>query len=114
MIPAGGSSTSRCGSCARRSRCCDASIQAEAGLARPGGTREIPGHQSPRVPPRLVIFRSSLSRVRRRSTALRDNLTIYDAARVVLAEAMDTTLLTGDGRHAKPRASMPIENLQSP
>jgi predicted nucleic acid-binding protein len=29
---------------------------------------------------------------------LRANLTIYDAAYVALAEALDTTLLTGDGR----------------
>src|ERR1700684_1805565 len=32
---------------------------------------------------------------------LRDNLTIYDAAYVALAEAMDVTLLTGDGRLAR-------------
>ena len=32
---------------------------------------------------------------------LRDNLTIYDASYVALAEAMDVTLLTGDGRLAR-------------
>ena len=29
---------------------------------------------------------------------LRDNLTVYDASYVALAEALDVTLLTGDGR----------------
>ena len=33
-----------------------------------------------------------------RCWALRDNLTIYDAAYVALAEALQATLLTGDGR----------------
>ena len=32
---------------------------------------------------------------------LRDNLTIYDAAYMALAEAMDATLLTGDRRLAR-------------
>jgi predicted nucleic acid-binding protein len=32
---------------------------------------------------------------------LRDNLSTYDAAYVVLAEALDTVLLTGDGRLAR-------------
>ena len=32
---------------------------------------------------------------------LRDNLTVYDAAYVALAEALDVTLLTGDGRLAR-------------
>lgn len=46
---------------------------------------------------------------------LRDNLTIYDAAYVALAEALETTLLTGDRRLARatgPRC--PIEVLRSP
>ena len=45
---------------------------------------------------------------------LRDNLTVYDAAYVALAEAMQATLLTGDRRLAGasgPRC--PIEILQS-
>jgi predicted nucleic acid-binding protein len=44
---------------------------------------------------------------------LRDNLTVYDAAYVALAEAMQATLLTGDRRLAAasgPRC--PIEILQ--
>jgi len=44
---------------------------------------------------------------------LRDNLTVYDAAYVALAEAMQATLLTGDQRLARaagPRC--PIEILQ--
>ena len=32
---------------------------------------------------------------------LRDNLTVYDASYVALAEALDVTLLTGDGRLAR-------------
>jgi predicted nucleic acid-binding protein len=44
---------------------------------------------------------------------LRDNLTIYDAAYVALAEAMDATLLTGDRRLARaPGPQCPIEILQ--
>ena len=45
---------------------------------------------------------------------LRENLTVYDAAYVALAEALDVTLLTGDGRLS--RAAGPhchIEVLQS-
>ena len=41
---------------------------------------------------------------------LRDNLTIYDAAYVALAEAMQATLLTGDHRLANaPGPQCPIE-----
>ena len=46
---------------------------------------------------------------------LRDNLTAYDAAYVALAEALDTTLLTGDRRLANatgPRCR--IELMRSP
>ena len=44
---------------------------------------------------------------------LRDNLTIYDAAYVALAEAMHATLLTADRRLARaPGPRCPIEILQ--
>jgi predicted nucleic acid-binding protein len=44
---------------------------------------------------------------------LRDNLTIYDAANVALAEALKATLLTGDRRLARaPGPQCPIEILQ--
>jgi predicted nucleic acid-binding protein len=44
---------------------------------------------------------------------LRNNLTIYDAAYVALAEAMNTTLLTGDRKLAKtPGPQCPIEIFQ--
>ena len=44
---------------------------------------------------------------------LRDNLTIYDAAYVALAEAMNTTLLTGDQKLARaPGPHCPIEIFQ--
>ena len=42
---------------------------------------------------------------------LRDNLTIYDAAYVALAEALRATLLTGDRRLAKstgPRCAIEV------
>lgn len=45
---------------------------------------------------------------------LRDNLTVYDASYVALAEALDVTLLTGDGRLSRaagPRCR--IEVLRS-
>ena len=45
---------------------------------------------------------------------LRDNLTIYDASYVALAEALDITLLTGDGRLARaPGPRCRIEMLRS-
>ena len=44
---------------------------------------------------------------------LRDNLTVYDAANVALAEALKATLLTGDRRLARaPGPQCPIEILQ--
>jgi predicted nucleic acid-binding protein len=44
---------------------------------------------------------------------LRDNLTVYDAAYVALAEAVQATLLTGDHRlAAAPGPRCPIEILQ--
>lgn len=44
---------------------------------------------------------------------LRDNLTIYDAAYVALAEAMSITLLSGDQRLARaPGPQCPIEIFQ--
>ena len=50
----------------------------------------------------------------RRAPQLRDNLTVYDAAYVALAEAMQATLLTGDRRLAGASGlRCPIEILQS-
>ena len=46
----------------------------------------------------------------RRCWELRNNLTIYDAAYVALAEAMNTTLLTATGNSARaPGPQCPIE-----
>lgn len=42
---------------------------------------------------------------------LRDNLTVYDAAYVALAEALGATLLTGDARLSKatgPRCAIEV------
>jgi predicted nucleic acid-binding protein len=45
---------------------------------------------------------------------LRGNLTIYDASYVALAEALDVTLLTGDGRLARaPGPRCRVETLRS-
>ncbi|MGP7998072.1 MAG: type II toxin-antitoxin system VapC family toxin [Streptosporangiaceae bacterium] len=49
----------------------------------------------------------------RRCWELRDNLTIYDAAYIALAEAMNTTLLTGDQKLAGvPGPQCPIKIFQ--
>ena len=46
---------------------------------------------------------------------LRENLTVYDAAYVALAEALAATLLTGDARLSKaPGPRCPIEVLKAP
>jgi predicted nucleic acid-binding protein len=45
---------------------------------------------------------------------LRDNLTVYDASYVALAETLDVTLLTGDGRLARcPGPRCRVETLRS-
>jgi predicted nucleic acid-binding protein len=46
----------------------------------------------------LPLRRASHRPLVERCWELRSNLTIYDAAYVALAEALDTTLLTGDAR----------------
>jgi predicted nucleic acid-binding protein len=57
-----------------------------------------------RAPHRLLLARC---------WELRDNLTIYDASYVALAEALDVTLLTGDGRLARaPSPRCRIERLR--
>jgi predicted nucleic acid-binding protein len=63
------------------------------------------------IPLRRVAHLSVLARC----WELRENLTIYDASYVALAETLDVTLLTGDGRLARaagPRCH--IELLSSP
>ena len=62
----------------------------------------------------LPLRRASHRPLLARCWELRDNLTIYDASYVALAEALDVTLLTGDGRLARatgPRCH--IEVLRS-
>ena len=49
----------------------------------------------------LPLRRASHRPLLARCWELRDNLTIYDASYVALAEALDVTLLTGDGRLAR-------------
>lgn len=49
----------------------------------------------------LPLQRAPHLRLLARSWELRDNLTVYDAVYVALAEAMEATLLTGDARLAR-------------
>jgi len=61
----------------------------------------------------LPLRRAAHKALLARCWELRDNLTIYDASYVALAEALEVTLLTGDGRLARsagPRC--PIEVLR--
>jgi predicted nucleic acid-binding protein len=62
----------------------------------------------------LPLRRAAHQPLLARCWELRDNLTIYDASYVALAEALEVSLLTGDGRLARstgPRC--PIEVLRS-
>lgn len=59
----------------------------------------------------LPIHRVEHTPLLARCWELRDNLTIYDAAYVALAEALQTTLLTGDRRLARatgPRCTFEV------
>lgn len=49
----------------------------------------------------LPVQRAPHRRLIARCWELRDNLTVYDAAYVALAEALEADLLTGDGRLSK-------------
>lgn len=63
----------------------------------------------------MPIQRATHLRLLPRCWELRDNLTTYDAAYVALAEALGTTLLTGDRRLAHaPGPTCTIELLTSP
>jgi predicted nucleic acid-binding protein len=62
----------------------------------------------------LPLQRASHHPLLDRCWELRGNLTVYDAAYVALAEALDTTLLTGDARLARsPGPRCKIETLPS-
>ena len=62
----------------------------------------------------LPIRRVSHRALLRRCWQLRDNLSVYDAAYVALAEALDTPLLTADARLAKaPGVGCPVEVLSA-
>ena len=59
----------------------------------------------------VPMARVSHRRLITRCWELRSNLTVYDAAYVSLAEALDATLLTGDARLARasgPRCSIEV------
>lgn len=62
----------------------------------------------------LPIERARHVLLLRRCWELRDNLTVYDAAYVALAEALDARLLTADARLAKaPGIRCAVEVLKS-
>jgi predicted nucleic acid-binding protein len=62
----------------------------------------------------LPLRRASHRALISRCWELRDNLTIYDAAYVALAELLHADLLTGDGRLAKaPNVQCHIEHLRT-
>ena len=59
----------------------------------------------------LPLQRVDHTRLVERCWELRDNLTVYDAAYVALAEALGATLLTGDARLSKatgPRCAIEV------
>lgn len=59
----------------------------------------------------LPVQRVDHTRLVERCWELRDNLTVYDAAYVALAEALGATLLTGDARLSKatgPRCAIEV------
>lgn len=61
----------------------------------------------------LPLERSPTLRLIRRCWELRDNLTVYDAAYVALAEALEVPLLTADARLAKAIGPVcPVEVLR--
>jgi predicted nucleic acid-binding protein len=63
----------------------------------------------------LPLRRSPHLALLTRCWALRDNLTMYDASYVALAEALDATLLTADRRLARANGpTCAIEILQRP
>ena len=63
----------------------------------------------------LPMHRAAHLPLLHRGWELRDNLTTYDAAYVVLAEALDATLLTGDRRLANAAGpTCTIELLSTP
>ncbi len=62
----------------------------------------------------LRLERVPHGRLLRRCWELRDNLTVYDAAYVALAEALDTRLITADARlGGAPGSRCPIEVVAS-
>jgi predicted nucleic acid-binding protein len=62
----------------------------------------------------IPIQRVDHSALLQRCWQLRDNLTIYDAAYVALAEALHVTLLTGDQRLARATGpNCPIEVIKT-
>lgn len=63
----------------------------------------------------LAVDRYPTLRLMWRAYELRDNVTVYDAAYVALAEALECPLVTADGRLAKaPGIRWEVELVESP
>jgi predicted nucleic acid-binding protein len=78
---------------------------------RQGGLNERRAGQALSDLTAMPLQRASHRALMNRCWELRGNLTVYDAAYVALAEALDTTLLTGDvrlSRAAGPRCKIEV------
>ena len=76
-------------------------VSALRGLVRRGALAESLGHVALRHLAVLPVTRCGHRPLLPRCWELRDNLTVYDAAYVALAEATGATLLTSDHRLAR-------------
>jgi predicted nucleic acid-binding protein len=70
--------------------------QLDAGWLEPAGAQQALGDLA-----EMNLLRASHRPLMPRIWELRDNLTPYDAAYVALAETLDATLLTADGRSTR-------------
>ncbi len=84
------------------------------GLARGGHLNARRAHLALEDLEEIPIQRVDHTALLERCWELRDNLTVYDAAYVALAEALQVTLLTGDERLARaPGPTCPIEVIKA-
>ena len=89
-------------------------LSALRGLSRGGQLPEPRARAAVRDLGALPIQRHDHLPLLNRCWQLRDNLTVYDAAYVALAEAMQATLLTGDRRLSGASGPQcPLEVLQA-
>ena len=80
----------------------EAAVKDPSGITFAGGSHHLP------------LVRGAHGRCRRGYWELRDNLTVYDAAYVALAEALDAVSVTADVRLARaPGVRCDVEVLES-